>query len=92
LSEQKNAQKRPHNLIMNNREKLELSGVYDVESFDEKTVICFTDYGQLIVKGNALHVDNMDVTGGDMQITGEITGIYYTGERAKGSVLSKLFK
>ena len=92
MSEQKTKQKRVHNLFLNNREKLELSGVYDVESFDEKTVICFTDYGQLIVKGNALHVDNMDVTGGNMQITGEISGLIYTAEKRQNGIFSKLFK
>lgn len=92
MPEIKNVQKKPHNVIMKNCEKMSLSGVIDVESFDEKVVICYTDYGQLIIKGNALHVDNMDVSNGDMEITGQISAIVYTGEKKKAGIISKLFK
>jgi len=85
-------QKKPHNVIMSNCEKMSLTGVRDVESFDEKTIICFTDCGELIIKGTDLHVDNMDVAGGDMEITGRILSLVYTGEKRHSSVLSKLFK
>ena len=39
-----------HNLILENREKLSLSGVLDVESFDEQNIILHTEMGVLIVK------------------------------------------
>lgn len=92
MTQQKSEQKRPHNVIMNNCEKMSLTGVNDVESFDEKTIICYTDFGELVIKGNDLHVDNMDVSGGDMQVTGRVTSLYYTGEKKRSGVFSKLFK
>lgn len=94
MAEEKKTQKiMPHNLVMNNCEKLSLTGVSDVGSFDEKTIICFTDKGELIIKGNMLRVDKMDTVTGDMEITGKISSLIYTGDGMRRSgFFSKLFK
>ena len=92
MAEQKIKQSRPHNLIMNNCEKMSLSGVFDVESFDDKCVICYTDYGKLVIRGNLLHVDNMSVDSGDMEITGRVYSLAYVDEKPHKTVFSKLFK
>ena len=92
LAEQKNIQKKPHNVIMNNCEKMSITGVCDVESFDDKTIICYTDFGELIIRGNRLHVDNMNVSCGDMEVSGRVLSLVYTDEKPHKSVFSKLFK
>ena len=94
MSEDKNIKKTiPHNLIMNNCEKLSLTGVSDVGSFDERTILCFTDKGELIIKGDMLRVDKMDTASGDMEITGKIMSLVYTGENSHhAGFFSKLFK
>ena len=92
MYEQKTTQKRMHDLIMKNRGNLEISGVYDVEGFDEREINCFTDYGQLIIRGERLHVDNMDTVSGQMKVTGEVSALIYTAEKRHASFFSKLFK
>lgn len=92
MYEQKTAQKRTHDLIMKNRDNLEISGVYDVEGFDEKEINCFTDFGQLIIRGERLHVENMDTSSGQMKITGQVSALIYTAEKRHSSFISKLFK
>ena len=43
--------KKAHNLSLENRSGLKLTGVTDVDSFDEETVMAYTDYGCLTVSG-----------------------------------------
>ena len=69
-----------HNAILENRKKLMLSGVTDVESFDEKLVVLYTELGELTVKGSELHVNEMSVESGDLTIEGEIKALIY-GEK-----------
>ncbi len=45
----------PHHLVLEDRRALTVSGVSDVDSFDELTVIIYTDLGELTVKGGAAH-------------------------------------
>lgn len=83
----------PHNIIMENREHLTISGVSDIDSFDENTVILFTDLGELEIRGNDLHMNKLNVDSGEVNIDGEIYAIIY-GENTKsgGGFFSKLFK
>lgn len=94
MTEEKNIQKTmPHNVVMKDCEKLSLTGVRDVGSFDENVIVCFTDKGELIIKGDMLHIDSMDTASGDMEVNGRISSLIYTGEeRRRSGFISKLFK
>lgn len=92
MTEEKNLPKKPHNIIMSNCEKMSLTGVRDVESFDEHLVVCFTDCGELVIRGNMLHVDHMNVETGDMELAGSITSLTYTGEKKRGGFFSRLLR
>ena len=94
MTEEKNIQKTmPHNVVMKDCEKLSLTGVKDVGSFDENVIVCFTDKGELIIKGDMLHIDSMDTASGDMEVNGRISSLIYTGEeRRRSGFISKLFK
>ena len=45
----------PHTLVIEDRKRLSVSGVTDVESFDEETVALATELGELIIHGYDLH-------------------------------------
>ena len=93
MASEKNTKPMPHNLFMSQCEKLTLTGVSDVREFDDKSIICFTDKGELVIKGQMLKVDKMDTVSGDMEVCGRISALIYTGEaRRTNSVFSKLFK
>lgn len=83
-----------HNIIMENRKTLSISGVTDVDNFDEKVVMLYTQMGELVIHGKGLHVNEVSVESGEMSIEGEITAIIYGDKDKKGPVsfISKLFK
>ncbi len=83
-----------HNLISEDRERLSLSGVTDVDCFDERIIRLFTELGELTIKGRKLHVDSVSLETGDMKISGDIWSLQY-GDRDKTGPLSafgKLFR
>ena len=65
----------PHNLILKDRAELTLSGVTDVDSFDETTIIAYTDYGELTVKGENLHINMLNIDTGDLSIDGRVSSL-----------------
>lgn len=67
-----------HNIILENRRMLSLSGVKDVDSFDEQTVVLLTELGELTVKGLNLHIGHLDRETGEVSIDGEISDLVYT--------------
>jgi len=83
----------PHNLILEGRRRLSVSGVEDVENFDEREVVITTVCGTLIVKGSDLHIEKLSIDGGDFVLEGDVESIAYeTREHEKVSVWSRLFK
>lgn len=86
--------KQNQNLILENRKNLSISGITDVDSFDEKAICLYTQLGELTIQGKELHIDSMSVETGDMSITGDIWSIIY-GDRERKSPLSffgRIFK
>ena len=93
MAEEKIAQKRIHNLVIENRKKITVSAVTDVDSFDEQMIVMYTDMGQLSVKGENLHINTLSVESGDIEIEGTIYALVYTNNtQSKGGFLSKLFR
>ncbi|MBR6108021.1 MAG: sporulation protein YabP [Oscillospiraceae bacterium] len=83
-----------HNAILENREKLLLSGVTEIDSFDDRTVILYTQLGELVVLGRELHVQQLSTASGEVQIEGEIRALRY-GDRdrtASQSFLGRLLR
>lgn len=91
---QKSASGHAINLIR--RESMTATGVLDVISFDEETIIAETELGMLIIRGINLHVNRLNLENGELAITGEVSGITYEDPNgyAKGSksLLGKLFR
>lgn len=86
--------KQNQNLILENRKNLSISGITDVDSFDEKAICLYTQLGELTIQGRELHIDNMSVETGDMTITGDIWAVVYGDKERKSplSALGRLFK
>ena len=57
-----------HNAILENRQRLQLSGVTDVDSFDEDEIRLFTQLGELTIKGKDLHINEISVESGDVSV------------------------
>lgn len=83
------------NIILENREKLSISGVLDVLSFDDQVVILETDLGMLTVKGENLRINKLSIDTSEVVVEGTISSLNYSdsSEPKKGSgLLGKLFK
>ena len=53
-----------HNLILEERGSLTVTGVEDIDSFDDQTVVIYTGLGELTVRGNQLHIERIDLQAG----------------------------
>lgn len=85
--------KKPHNVIMEGRRSLTITGVMDVDSFDEETVILFTEMGELTVRGANLHINKIDVDTGDLLMEGDVDSLAYSdNEPQKRGFFAKLFR
>lgn len=84
------------NLILENREKLTITGVIDVLSFDDQIVIVETQLGLLTVKGEDLRINKLSIDSLEVIIEGEIFSLGYSnediGRKNSGSLLGKIFK
>ena len=84
------------NLILENREKLSISGVKDVLSFDDQVVIVETELGLLTVKGEDLRINKLSIDTSEVIVEGNIDSLTYSDnnnlEKTKGSLISKIFK
>ena len=93
MAEEKRSIKLPHNLVMEDRKTLMITGVSDVDSFDDQTVVVYTDLGELTVRGSNLHIGKLRVETGELNITGNIFALGYTDDREKrGGIFGRLFK
>ena len=92
--EEKKLVKKVHNVILEDRCRLMVSGVSDVDSFDEGTVVLFTELGELTVRGTDLHMNKLNVETGEVNIEGDIQALSYQDEapRGSGSLLGRLFR
>lgn len=86
------------NIYLENREKLNISGVKDVLSFDDQMVILETELGLLTIKGENLRINKLSIDTLDVSIDGKINSLIYSensGDKKTGkggSFLNKLFK
>jgi len=90
----KKTPKRPHNLTLEGRNLLIISGVTEVESFDDKAIVAITDMGALTIKGEGLNIKKLNLELGDLEIEGKVCGLIYSDKHSDSSesFFSKLFK
>ena len=84
-----------HSLHLERRESVTVTGMIDVISFDEETVIGETEMGVIIIRGLNLHVSKINLENGELSVFGEISGVNYEDQSGytKGkSLLGRLFK
>lgn len=93
VQEEKRLMKIAHNIIMEDRKRLSVSGVVDIDSFDDQCVVAFTDLGELEIRGYNLHINKIDVQAGELSMEGEIYSLSYSDSQPKkGGFLSRLMR
>ena len=90
------ASARAHSLRMDNREKLVVTGVEDVDNFNETQINCVTHAGLLSITGTSLRVSRLSLEDGQLCVEGMIDGLAYSNasprEASSGGFFSKLFR
>lgn len=82
----------PHHIMMEERSSLTVSGVSDVERFDENEIVMSTSKGTLVVTGENLHIEKLSLDGGDLKVEGAVDALSYEDDRGgRGGLLSRLF-
>ena len=85
------------NIILENREKLKVSGILDVLSFDDQIIIIETQLGLLTIKGENLKINKLSLDTSDFTVDGYISSLTYSNSDISSSkknknILSKIFK
>jgi sporulation protein YabP len=83
-----------HMVHIDERQRVTLTGVTQVDTFNEDNVVLHTTMGVLNIKGKAMKVNKLNVDNGDMSIEGEIISLTYTSKDTsnKENLIKRLFK
>ena len=73
----------PHKLTLDERQKLTMTGVTEVISFDDSAVVLKTVLGTLEVLGEQLKLKTLSLDGGQVAVDGHISALYYEEPREK---------
>lgn len=81
-----------HRLELTGRELLTVSGVEDVERFDETGIVMSTAAGTLVVTGEDLHIGKLSLDGGELRVEGRVDSVSYEDDGSgRGGFFSRLF-
>ncbi len=82
-----------HHVILEGRASLSVSGVEEVESFDENAIVMRTAQGTLVVRGEELHIEKLSLDGGDLRVEGMVDSLTYEDDGGvRGGFLARLFR
>jgi len=82
----------PHKLTLDSRSRLTMTGVTEVESFDEEMVVLHTTRGTLVIRGQGLHLQLLSLDGGQVHVDGTVDSMNYEDNlREHGGFFSRLF-
>lgn len=85
-----------HELKLENRNKLSITGINKIDSLNSDEFLIQTNQGLLLVRGENLVMQQLDIDKGNIWIEGNVIGLEYISEtkekKQKTSFVGKLFK
>ena len=72
-----------HHISIDNREKITVTQVADVDAFDEAVLWANLKEGSLEISGEKLHIEKLDLEEGILIVTGQIQALQYTDKKSK---------
>lgn len=82
----------PHQVVLHQRNLLDLEGVIAVEHFDEATVVVCTSLGELSISGNGLHVRQLNLESGSLSVEGCIDSLVYREIAKRSGLFSRILR
>jgi sporulation protein YabP len=95
MEEKRQPNQKIHSIMIENREKMIITSIEDVESFDEESIIIYTSMGILEIKGSNFRINRLNVEDGEVVIEGVIDSINYSDKNFKEKKIgffSRIFK
>ena len=83
--------KNPHTLSLDERCRLSVTGVEEVESFDEAEIVMRTAQGDLIVRGGGLHIGKINLDVGELRVEGTVSELCYEEQSKTAGFWQRLF-
>lgn len=80
-----------HTITLTNRANLSVTGINDVDAFNEQEIVAVCDTGELIIKGELLHIEELSIETGLLTVSGKISSLSYSEKFTRTSVLKRLF-
>ena len=81
-----------HSLTLTDRKRLSLTGVDEVDCFNEQVVVLRTPLGMLTVAGAGLNISRLNLEDGCVEVEGEVDALEYSGGKKSGGLLGRLFR
>ena len=72
-----------HIVSIDNRERITITEVSDVDSFNEQSIVVSLINGGILIKGEGLRIQRLDLEEGKVIITGSINSAAYTEKKDK---------
>lgn len=82
----------PHKLILDERNRLTMTGVTEVVSFDDDTIVLRTSLGMLVVQGSGLQLKTLSLESGQVAVDGRVSGLQYEEPRQEHSLWQRLLR
>lgn len=93
--EVKKLPERPHRVVIDSRQKINVTGVVDVDSFNENEIIFITTCGAVTISGEDLHISRLNLEDGQLIVEGKIQSLDYSDheeQRQNGGFFKKMFR
>ena len=90
ISDEKRPNEKPHIVTLDNRNRLAVSGVTDVECFDESEIVLHTTMGVLVVDGKDIRLEKLNTDSGDVTVLGTVASLVYEEKKARTGLIKRL--
>lgn len=77
-----------YSVMIKGRRYMQADGIREVESFDERAIIAVSELGPLVIKGEGLHIVQLNLEEGQLALEGIIESIQYVQDK-KGKMKTK---
>lgn len=84
--------KSPQNIILESRNNLRVSGVKDIDNFSETKIVIDTTLGELVIKGEDLHIISLEKESGDLSLTGKVSSLIYSSLKGRENIFRRIFR
>ena len=80
-----------HSINLDNRENLSITGVTDVDEFNEQEILVICQSDELTIKGELLHIEELSIDTGNLIVSGIINSLSYSEKVSGNSIIKRLF-